>query len=625
MTIAELSVLKSLGTPTNYRPFVYKYRFTSYTVASYWTDVFGAPDESQSINIFVLEVLRDFNIRYAIKSNLTDAENTEKSFFFSNGEQALYVHFEHEQAHWTAFMSYGDARGYSNKEVYIDDIFYEPLINSIPSLSQQQDLVNYDKLSTINGSIILNNVGGLLDFYKDENIYGNTANIYHLPDGAEINRTRSELQQLGQFLIDDYDLSLQEMDVRIQDKRLENDADMPTEEFNSTDYPDIDEDIEGELIPDMYGQVRRSEAIPVNSNATGTISYRQALSLTTLGTVQVLLDEVWTDRTPTATDLTTGSFTLSQADGRKDGAADGDPLECRVVDSIGEINTYASDVIKQLNLNYLGLEFNSSNYDTTEYGNEETELAPIGILFNEQIKVSEAIRRVQDGADKGFRYEISSTGLRTIRVNNYDRSTAYNIYFEDIKNNNVLPVPTDKEYLAANLKVKYAQDYHSGNFLSIKNTDFAEYVRENYKVTNIITVEKALTSQSDADNFAEWYLDKFSDVPRIAGPLEILGADFFNIRIYDIIIGDLSTGPLDIEEAIPEREFYGRWKMQVLSIDPQINSSLNNITALLIEEIEIEFNVIDGGEPTTEATTIYDGGDPSLSEPQTMEIDGGTP
>ena len=374
MTIAELSISKLLGTPTNYAPFIYKYLFTFYTVAPYWINVFGAPDESQTINIFVLEVLRDFNTKYDIKPNLTDMENTEKSFFFFNGEQALYIHFEHDQSPWTAIMSYGDARGYSSKAVYIDDLFYEPLIKSVPSLAQQQDLVNYDKLSTINGSIVLDNVGGLLDFYKNEKINGNTANIYHLSDDADINRTRSELQQLGQFLIDDYDLSLQEMDVRIQDKRLENDADMPTKEFNSTDYLDIDEDIEGELIPDAYGLIRRSEALPVDSNSTGTISYRQALSLTTLGTVQVLLDEVWTDRTPTATDLSIGSFTLSQADGRKDGAADGDPLECRVVESIGQINTYASDVIKQLNLIYLGLEFNSSNYDTTEYGNEERNL-----------------------------------------------------------------------------------------------------------------------------------------------------------------------------------------------------------------------------------------------------------
>ena len=585
MTIAEISVFKLLGTPTYIRPFIYKYLFTFFTVAPYWITTFGAPDESETEKIQINEVTRDYTVRYSRQTSQAAAELNEGSFYFDSGNQILYVHIEHDQAPWTAVMGYGEASGYSNKLVYIDDIFYNPLIKSIPSFAQQQELINYKKLSLINGSITLNNVGGILDKFKTTKIYNNTIDIYYLDDEIE-NPSRTDLQQQGQFLVDDYDLSLKEMIIRIKDKRTEGDADIPTLEFTVDDYPDIDEDYLGEIIPVLYGAVRISEAIPTDTNDTGTISFRQSIILTTLGTVQVLIDDVWTTKATTATDLSTGSFTLAQADGRKDGAAAGEPYECRVIDSIGPLVTYASDIIKFLNLAYLGIAYNSTNYDTTEWEAEETSLETIGILYNSQIKLSEAIRRVQDGANLGFRYEINAEGLRTIRVNNYERATAYNIHYDKIKNNNVLSVTTDKEYLAATLKVKYAQDYYSGKFRSIKNTDYAEYVLQTYRTQNIVIIEKLLTTETHASDFADWYLAKFSDVPEIV-QLELEGSDYFNVRIYDIINVDLSAGPLEIAEDIPERPFYGRQKGIVLSIDPNLDIFVNNITLLLIEELEI--------------------------------------
>lgn len=586
MTIAELSLYRTLGTPTNYRPFVYQYKFNVYTVAPYWINTFGAPDESSDgPRIYINDGAQDYTYKYQSVTSLASCLLTEASFYFDSYNQILYVHMDHDAAPWTAVMGYGLVFGYSNKLVYIDDIYYAPLVKSVPSFAQQQELINYNKLSLINGSVLLNNVGGLLDIYKTEKIYGNTIDIYRTNNETE-NLSRTDLVQMGQFLVDDYDLSLQEMDIRIQDKRTEGDTDIPTEEFTLDDYPDIDEDILGDVIPILYGLVRVSEGIPTDTNSTGTISFRQALTLTTLGTVQVKIDDVWTTKIPTATDLTTGSFTLSQADGRKDGAADGEPYECRVIDSIGPVITYASDAIKLFNLTYLGIEYNSTNYDTTEWETEEKSLTTIGILINEQIKLSEAIRRIQDGANLEFRYEISSTGLRTIRINNYDRLTTCDIHYEKIKNNNILPIKTDKEYLAAAVKIKYAQDYLSNKFKSIKNTDYQEYVKQTYKIQNIKIIEKLLPTEASAELFGEYYLGRYSDIPEIVN-LELLGKDYLDLRIYDIINADLSTGPLGIAENIPERIYYGRWKLLILSIDPLIDYSENNINALLIEEIDV--------------------------------------
>jgi hypothetical protein len=203
-----------------------------------------------------------------------------------------------------------------------------------------------------NGSITFDNHGGELDYLIALNIYGFTIDLYYLDDRLET-PSRTDLQNHYSFYAKNKSLSLKDIIIQIQDKRQSKDADFPNEYFNTTDYPDIDDEYDGDIIPVLYGEVFSSESIPVDGNDTGTVDYRQALFLTSLGTVQVLIDEVWTTKVPTATDEATGSFTLAQADGRKGGAADGQPYKCRVLGSVGFPVTYASDVIKHLNLYYL--------------------------------------------------------------------------------------------------------------------------------------------------------------------------------------------------------------------------------------------------------------------------------
>ena len=95
-----------------------------------------------------------------------------------------------------------------------------------------------------------------------------------------------------------------------------------------------------------------------------------------------------TTKVPTATDLTTGSFTLANADGRQ---GNGTPYKCRVINSEGISNTYASDIIKDMNNRYLNLLYTNSNYDITEWESEQTALKEIGISFEKQIELYEAI------------------------------------------------------------------------------------------------------------------------------------------------------------------------------------------------------------------------------------------
>ena len=66
--------------------------------------------------------------------------------------------------------------------------------------------------------------------------------------------------------------------------------------FTLTDYPNIAEQYIDKIIPLRYGLIKSSEAYPIDGE-TGVgndVTFRQALLLTSLGTVQVKIDEVWT-------------------------------------------------------------------------------------------------------------------------------------------------------------------------------------------------------------------------------------------------------------------------------------------------------------------------------------------
>jgi len=617
MTIAELVITGEASFLAPYESFVYRSYPSRYTLPDFWVNTFGAPDESISGTIRISLFARDSTINYTEQSSLANCIAQEKSFFWDSGDQILYVHFEHSYSYYSNDYLQGAVDGFSDKKaIYLDDIYYAPLIQSVPSIAQQEDFANYQQLAFITGSIVLTNAEGVLDTFIDTNVYGNDLNLYYLDDTIT-DPTRADLVELASFYVEDYDFSLKDLTVRVQDKRKAQNTSVPGEVFDDTTYPDIDDKWIGKPIPLAYGTIRVSEGIPVNENSTGAVTFRQAEVLTSLGTVQVNIDDEWVTKTPTSTDISTGTFTLSQADARKDGDADGRVHDCRVLNSVGIAVTYASDVIKDLNERVIGIVYNESNYDTDEWETEETALSEVGILYKDETQLFEAIRLVQAGANVGFRYEIAADGRRTIRIDDWDRTVSGHVYKEDIRNIDTLPIATNSELLAAEVRIDYAKDYFDDEYLTTIDTSERETVISTYRQKPRLTFETALATKTLAQERGAWAAGRYSLIRGIA-TLELMGPDWYTLRIFDILTVELTPGFVDLDgdaydnivvstrvttegdtrvttggdtritfEKQPiqtKREFYGVWKMQILSIDPDFDAQTNTITAVLIEQ-----------------------------------------
>ena len=611
MILFELSVPRLAGAFANDGPFCWAIYPGIWATGVYWTTAFGAPAESDSEIMYITSFSRDGINRYSGVTSYADYKATEMSLFWDNANQRLYVHLEHDAYPFGPVFQYGKVMGFTkDRAVYIDDIFYSPVLESIPSLAQQQDLENYDVLAFLSGSVKLHNHLGELDWALDTPTIGYDCTIGNLAESAAItdggvaitdggvpltsrpatrgcdSYSRSEIQSLVALYVEKQSARLDSLTLSLQDRRKKQNIKIPTEVFTAAAYPNIDDSIIDKPIPLMYGEVRCAPAICTNGKlTTGAVAYRVADSLpNAFGTIQVKINDVWTTKGAATGDGATGSFTLSSLDGRDDS---GRPYECRVNNPHGVTVTYASDIIKALNLRYLGVQYTDSEYDKTEWEASEVLLSSIGILIDKQVELFEVIRQIQSGSNIGFRYEYNAAGQRTIRIDDWTATPTFHIAVEDIRAIEEMEISTDPALLAATIKLNYAKDYTGDtDDLSVIDTSQAEYVRQNHAQEPQLEFDSLLQTPVLAAASALAKAGKYGVARKIA-TLSVTGYQFLALRIYDVGIVELTPNGYDMDSStiIGSRKWAGVWKAIVLDIDPDPATEINALKVALIEDV----------------------------------------
>ena len=565
MNIFELGLTRNASGFVNVSPFVFTLKPAAFQLADYWTTIFGAADESNNLTVRVKGFTRSTTTHYTSVNSLVDCQSTEQSFYFDFENQDLYVHFEHDQTPLTDDYQYAITSGYTDSVgvVYIDDIEYLPLVQSIPPVQQQASIVGYDKQAYIDGTVVLSNANGIMNFLIEENVYGNDATLLYLDDNdTPIN---SNMVYLASFYIEDYDFTRQAVSINVQDKRKAENPTIPENTYSG--YADMSDSFIGDPIPLAYGLIREIPCTPLNGEAVGNVDFRACESLTSFGTVQVLIDDVWTTKTATVSALATATFTLASADARETSGA---VRKVKLVSPIGEVVTYASDVIKALNLRALGIPFVSSFYDLTEWAAEEISLETIGILIDKERPLADWIKDIQGGANIGFRYEITPEGLRTIRVRDNSRASSGLIPLVSIFNSDILPVDTDSDTVYAEVKVQYGKSYQSGRTLSVLNNDYYDSVVADYKQRGRLTVPTFLTTEAHANDRADNDALDFSEI-RPNATIRVVGAEYLGLKIYEVYTVELGD------------DYFGTRDAIILAIAPEGRTQTNILQVRLLD------------------------------------------
>lgn len=552
---------------TNYQAGVYYAKPAKAILADYWITNFGAEDQT-SLKVITVQNVK-VNGDYLFQSpSLAYCLSTINSFYWDFATQTLYTNLSLSVDVLFDLITFGASYNFcSGVTTYIDDEEYIPVLLQAPSIAQTEDLIDYDLLDFINGNFELDNNNQDLDFLVAENIIGNEIFYSHLPDNKF---TRADLIRLGSYTVNNYTHSETRVSINAIDKRVSGNISIPTETFSDTIYPNIDPEKIETIIPLIYGQVRETGVIVVNSVLTsGQVDCVLAQELTSLGTVQVNIDNIWTTVTPSYIDLTTGFFTLSESDGRN---TNGSIRDIKVLQPVGIEIDVTTDIIKDLALRYENAKFDSFNFDLTAWEDVAATLSTGAYMINDKILLYDAYRDVQNGSKRRFRYEFTPDGKRTLKINNeniFARGLIYHQDFDDIE------VESDGDIVFSRTIVNYSKNYYNNNYIKVKNNDNESYVKLTFGKSAELPVNSLLTSNEDAIYRAKEDSDRFSIYP-LTTILRLKGSEFLGIQIYDIFNVELFKTFADLDtEAIIGREFYGFRRCQVLSIDPDSDNKVN--------------------------------------------------
>lgn len=172
---------------------------------------------------------------------------------------------------------------------------------------------------------------------------------------------------------------------------------------------------------------------------------------------------------------------------------------------------------------------------------------------------------------------VDAEGKRTAIIDDWDKAAIKNVSWYDIKDNMTLSVSTDSKNFAAVIRLKYDKDWNEGKSLTVTNTDYQVSAQNKYRQSPTSEWESWLVSQADAEDMAEWLAFRLSEIRGIV-KIELHGQEYYTLRIYDIVNIDLCT---------EDRRYFGTWKAQVLSVYPKFDGLSNQITAVLIEQLEM--------------------------------------
>jgi hypothetical protein len=595
--VVEIIKLNTFTTGGFYAaPFVVGYKVKTGDLSGvYFFNIYGATDNTNKQTLNIKSVYINISEKQDITFTLNDCKAQEKSFYFDATNQILYIHYNHLYNPNALNVEIGVVSGYTNDNVRtFNDIQYRPEVISIPNYQKEADPLQYVRQAFFGGNIRFRNDGR---FDGQGKYNGNDILVFVGEEGD----TYADLKPLFANYIEDYNTTLNDADFSTVDVRERDSIKIPNKFFNTTDFPDITEDLIGKIVPEAYGPLKGIPGISIN----GGTKFRFASKITGTPIVKAKKNNKWVTVTPLSIDNDSGTVTLSVADAYVDGSAANGFNDIKA-DGIFVNIANPGSIIEDLNNEYLDIPFTASNYNTTEWNNEKQYLADVGLYLDEQLDIYTWIEKLQSGSQVGFRYDIEN-GIRTLRLDNPNRNPVLTIFDVEILNNEELPVDNNLSLYATTAQIEYARDYTEDITLKVENVEFKETVYKDHRAYKEFISPSLLQTLANAQAKASIIMEDQKEIRPVFNVL-VKNKKYFDLRIYDIINayirypGQLiSTKEVDtlfikknatdtynikksglltyniiksshVEERAGYREYYGLQRCQVIGIAPDLET-----------------------------------------------------
>ena len=576
-------------------PFVVRFRFwygaANEDIASFWSDTFGVTEPLTTETVITGVVYKD-TTNYSAKDSLADCLLDDQSYYWDQDNQILYIHYNHDHRIDTNSLNfgYGISIGLTDDKLrYFENRPFMPFLVDFPQIEVSVDKFNYDQMSFIVDTITMDNRTGFFNQFKDTPIYGNKVLIKTGEEGDEY----ADLTERAVYFVDDYNFSATNFTLDIQDVRKTASAQVPNKILSVADYPNLGDTAIGKTIPFAYtpsaGFTRDVPGLLVNEAALdGTIKpdfvFLEVLVGAVDADIEVFVkdaDDVWVEQTSGVTpNWSTGVITVNGAETLSGSTYSAFPVKANVR---GVDNTYASDIIKDMNERFLGFNYDTSNYFTDEWEQEQEYLEPISLFMGATKDIYEWMREIQSLSSIGFRYTNTANNKRTIRVDNPNRDSVFAVQAVQVRNPEEVVAESNREDVYNKIYIGYNESVLNKTADRVENIDYFVESFATYKIESLYNKTSGLLTQVLAEQRALLQAEDYYAIHKVF-EVELLGSQFLDLKIYDIIEVNISLQTKEItwtESGIVTAtfgdEYFGLVRGQIISTRPNYALQTNTI------------------------------------------------
>ena len=216
------------------------------------------------------------------------------------------------------------------------------------------------------------------------------------------------------------------------------------------------------------------------------------------------------------------------------------------IDGVFNDMTKPADIAKDIIKHYSGLPNDDHLFFNVEECYENLgQLPSIGIVLKDKKSIYDYIERIQNGCLLGWQMLIDKDRF-TARLDNPNRAESFVITEDDIINVHDVEVELDGENYATYTEIKYNQDISDDLWQSVIDRSSWNTIMDIYKFDKVFENESLLLTMQEAAMKGRTLLDDFSQVRPIIRGIELIGKQYFNLKLFQI-------GSINFTIALPER------------------------------------------------------------------------
>ncbi len=534
--------LKSTQRPTmllNYEPGIWFIKLTPDPILDITARVISLipnpiPDDGLDIGSVII------NDQNMIKvPSLPDLRLQDQSFMYDIATTKLYFHFhEWEPPNAGLYLVrniiIGQTTGFCDKEdsdegCYFGDVWYEPRIASIPSISKKKDPLFFGITRYTGGDVTLINDDGFFDNYKSLSIYRQRAALKIGFDGLDY----ANYYTLFSGYIFGYNWDFGKFTIKLQDPRNLLSKSIPYNQLTISDFPYLSESNIGKLKPIAYGTILNAPLICLNEEQTGPPANFNFLLMDTefysVTSVQnVYVNEVLLSSAYYTLNASAGTISIQQA---------------KCIDDLGNVTadftgvniTNSLAIAKDLIYRYMDISFIPTNFNIAEWNNTQANVLKSYVYEDDAIEVKNILEKLCIDSDVNI--FVQDDGKYTARLYNGEKTPVRQIY-----NDEWLGQPSsniDESQFSSSLIIKYANDIANGKPRQYINKDYEAAVVLKYKSYQQKEIETTIPDLAGAEAKSIIIMNYSSNIPQIVKrKTKIQNID---LSIMDLVVASPDT------------------------------------------------------------------------------------